>query len=71
MNRLAIKKEEVICISDGGNDIELIKAVGWPIAMGNGCNELKPYVKLITKSNSEDGVADTINKLFLKEDLTN
>jgi len=39
--------------------------------MGNGCDELKPYAKLITKSNSEDGVADTLERLFLKEYLTN
>ncbi|ORX46204.1 hypothetical protein BCR36DRAFT_414192 [Piromyces finnis] len=71
MNKLRVKKDEVISFGDGGNDIELFKAVGWPIAVENACDELKQYAKLITKSNAEDGVADILERIFLKDELMN
>jgi hypothetical protein len=66
INSLNIKKEEVIAFGDGGNDIELLKSSGWPIAMENACDELKSIARLTTKSNIEDGVADMLERIFLK-----
>ncbi|OUM68358.1 hypothetical protein PIROE2DRAFT_68705 [Piromyces sp. E2] len=63
---LNIKKEEVIAFGDGGNDLELFQNAGWPVAMENANNELKSHAKLITKSNIEDGVADMLERIFLK-----
>ncbi len=71
MNRLNITKEEVIAFGDGNNDLELFQTAGWPIAMANACNELKPLARLTTKSNKEDGVAYMLERIFLKEELTN
>ncbi|ORX82268.1 hypothetical protein BCR32DRAFT_326930 [Anaeromyces robustus] len=68
---LNIDKDEVIAFGDGGNDLELFQSVGWPVAMENACNELKLYARLTTKSNVEDGVADMLEKIFLKDDLAN
>ncbi|ORX46203.1 hypothetical protein BCR36DRAFT_297938 [Piromyces finnis] len=64
---LNVKKEEVIAFGDGGNDIELLQSAGWPVAMENASNKLKSHAKLITKSNREDGVADLLEKVFLKD----
>jgi len=66
IKNLGIKKEEVLAFGDGGNDIELLQNAGWPVAMANACDALKSIAKLTTKSNSEDGVADMLEKIFLK-----
>ncbi|ORY21482.1 hypothetical protein LY90DRAFT_463364 [Neocallimastix californiae] len=65
---LNISKEEVLAFGDGGNDVQLLQNSGWPVAMANAHKILKPHAKIITKSNAEDGVADLLEKIFLKED---
>ncbi|ORX82267.1 hypothetical protein BCR32DRAFT_232064 [Anaeromyces robustus] len=71
IKELNIKKEEVIAFGDGGNDLEFLQSVGWPVAMENCYPQLKQYAKIFAKSNKEDGVADILERIFLKEDLTN
>ncbi|ORX46211.1 hypothetical protein BCR36DRAFT_585357 [Piromyces finnis] len=71
MNILNVKKEEIIAFGDGGNDFEFLQNAGWPVAMANANEKLKSYACLITKSNEEDGVADLLEKIFLKEELMN
>lgn len=66
IKNLGIKKEEVLAFGDGGNDLELLKNAGWPVAMENACEALKPLAKLTAKSNAEDGVADMLERIFLK-----
>jgi len=63
---LNINKNEVIAFGDGGNDIQMLQMAGWPVAMANASDEVKSYAKLIAKSNSEDGEADMLEKIFLK-----
>jgi len=63
---LNINKNEVIAFGDGGNDIQMLQMVGWPVAMANASDEVKSYAKLIAKSNSEDGLADMLERIFLK-----
>ncbi|ORX60025.1 hypothetical protein BCR36DRAFT_579471 [Piromyces finnis] len=65
LEKLNISKNEVIAFGDGGNDIELLQNVGWPIAVENACEDLKSYAKIITKSNREDGVAYILEQIFL------
>ncbi|ORX71045.1 hypothetical protein BCR32DRAFT_225594 [Anaeromyces robustus] len=71
IQKLNITKEEVMGFGDGSNDIEFFENVGWPVAMQNACEELKSLAKLTTKSNVEDGVADMLERIFLKEELMN
>ncbi len=40
----------------------MLKAVGLPIVMANASDDLKKIGKVITKSNTEDGVAYGIQK---------
>ena len=68
---LNINKDEVIAFGDGGNDHELLQCAGWPVAMSNACESLKPFAKLTTKTNEEDGVADLLERIFLKDELLN
>jgi Cof subfamily protein (haloacid dehalogenase superfamily) len=63
--KLGIKKEEVICIGDQANDIEMITYAGLGIAMGNAIEELKSVAQYVTSDNDNDGVAKAIEKFIL------
>lgn len=63
---LGIKKEEVICVGDAGNDIHMIEYAGLGVAMGNAFKEVKEIADYITSSNDEDGVAEVIEKFMLQ-----
>lgn len=63
---LNIKQEEIMCIGDADNDLEMIKNAGLGIAMENAFESVKKHAKFITKSNNESGVAYAINK-FINE----
>ncbi|MBU3142947.1 Cof-type HAD-IIB family hydrolase [Clostridium sp. CF012] len=62
---LGIKKEEIICIGDQANDIEMIAYAGLGIAMGNAIEELKDIAEYVTLDNDNDGVAKAIEKFIL------
>lgn len=57
-----IKQEEVLTIGDQNNDIELLKAGGIKIAMGNGTPELKEYADFITDTVENNGFVKAIEK---------
>ncbi|MGB5822881.1 MAG: HAD family hydrolase [Proteocatella sp.] len=65
MDILNIKKEEVIAIGDGENDIGMLKQAALGIAVANACEPLKKVADYITLSNCEDGVAHAIEKFVL------
>lgn len=58
--------DRCIAIGDSENDLEMLHAVGMPVAMGNANDEVKSIAKYITATNAEDGVAQAIYHL-LKE----
>lgn len=62
---LGIKREEVICIGDAGNDLHMIEFAGLGVAMGNAFEEIKEAADYVTLSNEEDGVAHIIQKFIL------
>lgn len=64
-DKLRIKREEVICIGDQANDIEMITYAGIGIAMGNAVQDLKDIAQYITSDNDSDGVAKAIGKFIL------
>lgn len=57
-----IKQEEVLTIGDQNNDIELLKAGGTKIAMGNGTPELMKFADYITETVENDGFVKAIEK---------
>lgn len=61
----AIKREEVIAIGDGENDISMIEYAGLGAAMGNAPGTVKERADFITKPISEDGAAYVIEKFIL------
>lgn len=62
---LGISREEIMVCGDSQNDMEMIKAAGLGVAMGNAMPEVKKAADYITLSNEEDGVAAAIEKFVI------
>lgn len=60
-----IKREEVMVIGDGENDLTMILYAGLGVAMRNAVDLVKRNADFITDSNDEDGVAKAIEKFIL------
>ena len=54
--------KEVIAFGDNYNDIEMLKHVGYGVAVANGRDEVKVVADAITLANTEDGVAHFIQQ---------
>ena len=63
--QLGLKREEIICVGDAGNDLDMIRYAGLGVAMGNAFEEVKSEADYITHTNEEDGVAHVIEEFML------
>jgi hypothetical protein len=61
---LNIDTKEVVAFGDDINDISMLNAVGYGIAMGNSNDKLKKIAKKITTYNEENGIAKELQKLI-------
>lgn len=64
--QLGIDKEYIMACGDSGNDREMLKMVGFGVAMKNSTNDVIEVADFVTKSNEEDGVACVIEDFVLK-----
>ena len=64
---LGIPREEVIAFGDGENDISMLECAGVGYAMANAPDNVKERADRIAPPNTEDGVAQVLEELFLKE----
>lgn len=55
--KLNIPLENIACFGDDLNDMEMLSAAGYGIAMANALPQVKACAKYITESNDDDGVA--------------
>ena len=62
---LHIKREEILALGDGANDIEMLKKAGFGVAMENSSDEVKNAADFVTVSNDEEGVARVIEEYVL------
>lgn len=62
--KLGIPIEETMACGDTENDIEIIRAAGIGVAMGNAGEKVKENADFVTKSNMEDGVAYAIRRFW-------
>jgi Cof subfamily protein (haloacid dehalogenase superfamily) len=67
LKHLGLKREELIAIGDGFNDLSMIKYAGLGVAMSNAQEVVKENADKVTKSNEEDGVAHIIEEYLIKE----
>lgn len=51
---------------DSGNDLAMIQAAGYGIAMGNATPEILAAARYVTDDNNHDGVAKAIETYVLK-----
>jgi Cof subfamily protein (haloacid dehalogenase superfamily) len=63
---LSIDLSQVMAIGDNTNDIEMLRAVGWGVAMGQATDHVKACAQAVTTSNREDGVAVAIERYALR-----
>ena len=68
MEKYGIKREEVMAIGDGENDVEMLSFAGVGVAMENAKEDVKKFADVVTTSNNDDGVANAIEKYILKEE---
>ncbi len=66
---LKIDPANVLAIGDGENDIEMIQMAGIGVAMGQAIQQVKDVADYVTASNTEDGVAEALEKFVLDEPL--
>lgn len=66
-DKLKIKKEEIIVMGDGSNDLSMFECAGLKIAMENANEKLKEKADFITASNNDNGVAKAIQKFVFNE----
>ncbi|WP_071396047.1 Cof-type HAD-IIB family hydrolase [Bacillus tuaregi] len=65
--RLGISRNEIVCIGDDSDDIEMIEAAGLGVAMGNASVEVKRAADWITRSQDQQGVAYMVKEHFRKQ----
>lgn len=65
-NKYGIPVEETIAMGDSENDIEMIKATGLGIAVGNAMDTVKQSADYVADTNDNDAVAQVIYKFCLK-----
>lgn len=64
---LGIRREEIMAFGDGDNDIAMLREAGFGVAMANADEQVKAAADYITLSNEEEGVAEVIERLVLKQ----
>lgn len=62
---LSIPAGEMMAIGDNENDISMLEYAGLGVAMDNGEDCAKEAAQYVTASNSQDGVAEAIEKFIL------
>lgn len=65
---LGISREQIMACGDAANDWDMLKKVGFPVAMGNADDETKKLAAYVTRTNEEDGVAWAIEKFVLNQE---
>ena len=62
---MGISMNEVIALGDQSNDIPMLKAAGWGVAMGNASEETKSAARFVTASYAEEGFAKALETYAL------
>ena len=64
-DHLKLKKEEIMALGDGENDITMIRMAGLGVAMANAEDHIKEVADYVTVTNNEAGVAAAVRKFVL------
>ena len=58
------RRDEVMAVGDNHNDVEMLEFAGYPVIMGNACEELRSRGWKITRGNDACGVAAAVELAF-------
>jgi Cof subfamily protein (haloacid dehalogenase superfamily) len=58
------RREEVMAVGDNHNDIEMLEFAGYPVIMGNACEELRGRGWHVTGGNDACGLADAVELML-------
>ncbi|MGA5692361.1 Cof-type HAD-IIB family hydrolase [Cytobacillus pseudoceanisediminis] len=64
---LGISRNQMVVIGDSEDDLEMIKAAGLGVAMGNAPAEVKKAADWLTRSNDQNGVSYMVKEHFRKQ----
>lgn len=64
-SHLGITTDKVIAVGDADNDLDMLRAVGFPIAMGNANEHAKAVAKAVVADNDHDGTREAVYKFLL------
>jgi Cof subfamily protein (haloacid dehalogenase superfamily) len=64
IQRMNIRRSDVIAMGDNYNDKEMIAFAGMGVAMGNAPDEIKAAAGFVTDTNNNDGVRKALEKFF-------
>ena len=64
LDKIGMKREELIAFGDGYNDTPMLQFAGMGVAMGNAAEEIKKAADMVTWSNNDDGVAIALENLI-------
>ncbi|WP_437736980.1 Cof-type HAD-IIB family hydrolase [Sorangium sp. So ce1335] len=59
-----LSAREMAAAGDGENDIPMLKACGYPIAMGHGPRSLRQIAELVVGSNDDGSLTEALGRLF-------
>ena len=62
LKELGVSYEETMAIGDSSSDLEIIRACGLGVAMGNAPDNIKAAADVVTGINTEDGLAQAFEK---------
>ncbi|MDX7989935.1 pyridoxal phosphatase [Xenorhabdus sp. Reich] len=57
--------KDVIAFGDNHNDLSMLEAAGLSVAMGNGVDAAKERADIVTRDNTQPGIAEIIRKYVL------
>ena len=66
---MGLTRDQVMGFGDYTNDLPMLENVGWPVAVDNAIDEVKRACRIIAPSCEDDGVARTIQKYVLGDEI--
>ncbi len=61
---LRTSREAIMAVGDYYNDVAMLKAAGYSVAMGNAPDDIKEMADVVTRPNTEDGLALAIKPFY-------
>jgi Cof subfamily protein (haloacid dehalogenase superfamily) len=66
--RLGLDLEQVVCIGDNWNDVEMLAMAGCGLAVSNAAPGIAPYARRLAPSHDQDAVATILDQILAGEE---